>query len=99
MSDDPWAIKLREQNLDRLFGKGVFERVVCLGCGDDKDEALERYRDSNFVWVEDKAENADLGAKMGLDSYLINHIYNENHTLNDNVTRVDNWKHLYDYIA
>lgn len=99
MSDDPWAIKLREQNLDRLFGEGVFERVVCLGCGDDKDEALERYRDSDFMWVEDKPENAELGAEMGLNSFLLNHTYNEKYDLNKNVTRVNNWRELYDYVG
>ena len=99
MSDDQWAIKLREKNLDRIFGEGVFERVVCLPCGEDKDEALERYRDSNFIWIEDKTENAELGAKMGLNTFLINHIYNEGHDISDGVTRVNNWKDLYDYIG
>ena len=93
------AIKLREKNLDRIFGEGVFERVVCLPCGEDKDEALERYRDSNFIWIEDKTENAELGAKMGLNTFLINHIYNEGHDISDGVTRVNNWKDLYDYIG
>ena len=99
MSDDPWAIKLREQNLDRIFGEGVFERVVCLPCGEDKDEALKRYEDSNFIWVEDKTENAELGAKMGLNTFLIDHIYNKGHDTSDGVTRVSNWKEIYEYIG
>ena len=99
MSNDPWAKKLREQNLDRLFGEGVFERVVCLGCGDDKDEALERYRDSDFMWIEDKPANANLGAKMGLNSFLLDHIYNRNDDLEKGVTRVNNWKEIYEYVA
>ena len=99
MGTDPWAIKLREENLARVFGEGVFERVVCLGCGEDKDKALERYRDSDFIWIEDKAENAELGAKMGLNSFLLSHTYYENYNLNDDVTRVNNWKEIYDHIA
>jgi hypothetical protein len=99
MSNDPWAYKLREQNLNRIFGEGVFERLVCLDCGADKDEALERYRDSDFVWVEDKPENAELGAKMGLNSFLLTHDYNRNHELKDGVIRVNNWKELYEYIG
>ena len=99
MSDDPWAIKLREQNLTRIFGEGVFERVVCLPCGADKDEALERYRDSDFIWIEDKLENANLGAEMGLNSFLLDHIYNRDNTLNENVTRVENWKEIYLHVA
>jgi len=97
MSDDPWAIKLREENLDRIFGKGVFERVVCLPCGEDKDEALKRYEDSDFIWVEDKAENAELGVKMGLNTFLIDHIYNQGDF--NEVTRVNNWKEIYEYIG
>ena len=99
MSDYPWAIKLREQNLDRIFGEGVFERVVCLGCGDDKDEALERYRDSDFMWIEDKTENANLGAEMGLNSFLIEHPYNINNKTHEEVNRVRNWKEIYEYVG
>lgn len=99
MSNDPWAKKLREQNLDRLFGEGVFERVVCLGCGDDKDEALERYRDSDFIWIEDKPANANLGAKMGLNSFLLRHVYNENSVLEEGVKPVNTWKEIYEYVA
>ena len=99
MSDNPYAIKLREQNLETLFGKGVFERLVCLPCGADKKEELERYRDSDFVWVEDKAENANLGADMGLNTYLIDHPYNSSSELHDEVKRVNNWKEIYEYVA
>jgi uncharacterized HAD superfamily protein len=99
MSDDPWAIKLREENLNRIFGDGVFERLVCLGCGDDKDEALERYRDSDFIWVEDKPENADLGSRMGMSSFLIEHPYNKDVVVDENVTRVSNWKEIYEHVG
>jgi hypothetical protein len=99
MSDDRYAIKLREQNLDRIFGKGIFERIVCLPCGEDKDEALERYRDSDFIWVEDKTENANLGAEMGLNSFLIEHLYNVNDETHEEVTRVKNWKEIYEYVG
>ena len=47
------AQKLRKQNLDKLFGKGVFTEVTCLGTGADKDEALAKYKDSGLWWVED----------------------------------------------
>ena len=72
---------------------------MCLPCGGNKKETLERYRDSDFVWVEDKLENANLGAKMGLRTFLINHPYNEIGVLHDNVIRVNNWKEIYDHIA
>jgi len=96
---DPYAIKLREQNLNRVFGETVFERIHCLPCGADKTEALERYRDSDFVWVEDKLENANIGAEMGLRSFLIDHPYNRTGVPHYDVTRVDNWEEIYNHIA
>lgn len=99
MSDDTWACRLRDDNLKRVFGDTAFERCVYLECGADKNEALERYRDSDFVWVEDKAENANLGSEMGLNTFLIEHPYNVDSELNSEVKRVANWKEIYDYIA
>lgn len=98
----PFVIKLREQNLTRLFGEGVFEEMTYLKCGESKEHALERYRGSDFVWVEDRLENANIGAQMGLRSFLINHPYNENPAregIHPDVIRVNNWKAIYDYIA
>jgi hypothetical protein len=96
---DPYAVKLREHNLNRVFGETVFERIHCLPCGADKTEALKRYEGSGFVWVEDKLENANLGAQMGLRSFLINHPYNEMGVVHDDVTRVNNWKEICEHIA
>lgn len=96
LSEDPYAVKLREENLARVFGEGVFERIVCLDCGADKDEALERYRDSHFMWVEDKKANADLGVEMGLQSYLLAHPYNADYT--GRAMRVSNWKEIYEIV-
>ena len=53
LSLDPSAGKLREMNLNKLFGPTAFERVVCLDTGADKHEALAEYRDSGCWWVED----------------------------------------------
>ena len=89
----------REENLKREFGETVFERIECLDCGADKTEALKRYEDSEFIWVEDKPENAEVGAKLGLKSFLLNQPYNKYYNVNDNVTRVKNWKDLYEWIC
>src|SRR6056300_486863 len=40
LSLDTSAYKLRKMNLEKLFGKTAFEKVVCLPTGADKDEAL-----------------------------------------------------------
>ena len=95
LSLDPHAAKLREQNLAKLFGETAFEKVVCLDTGADKDEALEPYRDSNFVWIEDKVENAEVGDKLGLDSILIEHAYNMD---NKDFPLMKNWKEVYNYL-
>ena len=94
-----YAVQLREQNLKRVFGETVFERIHCLPCGGDKREALERYRGSGWCWVEDKSENANLGAQLGLQSFLIDHPYNWDKPLDPGVQRVEGWKEIYDAIT
>lgn len=95
LSLDPHAARLREENLKKLFGETAFAKVVCLDTGADKDEALEPYRDSGFVWIEDKEENAEVGAKVGLDSILIEHGYNMD---NKDFPLMKNWKDVYEYL-
>ena len=45
LSSDKYAQRLRYQNLDLLFGRELWDEVICLPCGADKDDALEPYRD------------------------------------------------------
>ena len=98
LSTDYYAGKLREQNLERLFGKDVFERVVCLDCGADKDDGLLPYKDSGCIWVEDKPPNAECGLDMGLRSILIEHDFNKDYE-NNNLVKVKNWKEIYESIV
>ena len=98
LSTDVYAGKLRKKNLEALFGKKVFEEVICLECGGDKDEALLPYKDTGCIWVEDKPENALLGSQLGLNSILIEHEHNENFN-NDNVQKVTRWKEIYNLIV
>lgn len=95
LSDNPNAQKLRIMNLEKLFGETLFEKYIILGCGDDKDEALEPYRNSGLLWVEDKVENAELGVKLGLDSVMMEHGFNMNHP---SIPCVKNWKEIYEYV-
>ena len=98
LSSDPNAQRLREMNLSKLFGDTVFQKIVCLETGADKDHALYPYRDTNCWWVEDKPENAELGAKLGLNSLLMEHGHNMNH-YHDHVRTVKNWKEVYEIIT
>jgi uncharacterized HAD superfamily protein len=98
LSTDKYAGKLRTKNLEALFGKKVFEEVICLECGGDKDEALLPYKNTGCVWVEDKPENAVLGMSLGLDSFLIEHEHNKNFH-DDDIKKVANWKEIYEYVV
>lgn len=98
LSLDPNAQKLREMNLNKLFGTSAFERVVCLDTGADKDEALQEYDDTGCYWLEDKPENAECGYKYGLKPLLIEHGHNM-HYYHDGITIVKNWKHIYEIIT
>jgi len=96
LSLDPYAGQLRKENLIKHFGD-VFDFVTCLDTGADKDEALAPYKDSGMWWLEDKPENARLGADLGLKSILVRHQHNANFEY-DGVTQVDNWAQIYNTI-
>ena len=95
LTTDEYAQKLRIENIERLFGKTAFTKYIFCDTGADKDEALEPYRDSGYLWVEDKVENAELGLRMGLDSVLISQPWNSNRN-NDHIPIYANWKQLYE---
>lgn len=97
LSLDPFAKKLREENLAKIFGQDVFNDVVCLDTGADKDEALAPYKDTKLYWLEDKPENAQLGADLGLNTILINHEHNAGF-MDKRITNVDNWAQVCDII-
>ena len=94
MSNDEYAQHLRTKNLQELFGPTVFEKYVYLDTGADKDEVLEAYRGTGCVWVEDKPENATAGAKVGLESLVMEHGYNKD----CDFPLMRNWKDIYEYI-
>jgi beta-phosphoglucomutase-like phosphatase (HAD superfamily) len=94
LSNDEYAQHLRTKNLQELFGPTVFEKYVYLDTGADKDEVLEAYRGTGCVWVEDKPENATAGAKVGLESLVMEHGYNKD----CDFPLMRNWKDIYEYI-
>jgi len=98
LSLDPFAAKLREKNIKDLFGETAFEKIVCLDTGADKDEALEEYRDTGCLWVEDKPENAEVGAEMGLRSVLVEHGFTKDYE-HEEITKVKTWRDIYELVA
>lgn len=95
LSLDPYAKKLRVRNLEKLFGSAI-DDVICLDTGADKDEALEPYRDSGLVWIEDKVENAELGVRLGLNSILVEHEHNMDQK---DIPLAKNWKEIYEMVS
>ena len=92
--------KLRQRNLDNVFGKDVFTKLVCLDTGADKDDALEEYKDSGLYWIEDKTMNANLGARLGLKSIIITHKHNSNdNELDSSVQRAGKWTEIVDIVV
>jgi FMN phosphatase YigB (HAD superfamily) len=98
LSLDPSAQKLREMNLDKLFGETAFEKVICLDTGADKHEALDLYKDTGCWWIEDKPENAEVGNERGLKCLLMEHGHNMHHYHND-ITTIKNWKEAFAIIT
>ena len=98
LSLDPNAYKLREMNLNKLFGSTVFERIVCLDTGADKVEALEEYEGTGCYWIEDKPENAVAGYDAGLKCLLVEHGHNMHH-YHKGISTVKNWKEIYSIVT
>lgn len=96
LSLDPYAQELRIQNTKKLFGETAFEKFVFLDTGADKHEALEQYKDTDYLWIEDKIENAELGYDYGLKGILMEHGHNMH---NNTLPIVKNWKEIYDTLV
>jgi len=103
MTDDKYAVKLRVENLERVFGKGIFERIVCLPLGADKTDTLFEYKDSDYYWIEDKVANAMVGLNLGLDPIIVEHLNTANQEAHklilDNIPTAVKWKHIYNHIT
>jgi len=96
LSKNQNAQKLRTKNLKKLFGKTAFEKFIYLDTGADKDEVLRDYEGTDYVWIEDKIENAECGAKFGLDSILMEHGFNMH---NEEFPLMHSWRDIYEYLT
>ena len=96
LSLNPDAQTLRRQNLQELYGD-IFDKIICLDTGSDKDGVLDQYRNSGCWWVEDKPENALAGLERGLKPILVAHDHNRDFG-HDHVPRADSWQQIYDII-
>jgi len=95
LDKDKYAQKLREKNLNHIFGN-VFDFIDCgLDYTIGKEKYLiDRYEGKSFYWIEDSVKNAESGLKAGLISVIMDHDYNKEW----NGIRVKNWKEVYQLI-
>jgi len=98
LSRDENAQKLREMNLNKIYGSTAFERIVCLDTGAHKDEALEEYEGTGCWWIEDKPENALAGWQAGLRPILLEHGHNMDYDHPD-VLICKNWAEIFRQIT
>jgi len=100
MGLDSYAREARKINLERVFGHDVFVdlTVTDIYDPDSKRKTLEQYRNSGLFWIEDKPENAELGAELGLRSILIDHPYNAEYEPRNEITRVSSWADICELI-
>lgn len=94
LSNDANAQKLREMNLQKIYGATVFEKIVCLDTGAHKDDALREYQDTGCWWIEDKPENALAGHRAGLRSILLEHGHNMDYA-HPEITVCKNWADIF----
>jgi hypothetical protein len=96
-TNDTLAQEYRKENLINIFGN-VFDDITILNCGQDKDNELSKWENSDCWWIEDKAENIRAGLKFNLNPILIAH----DHNISDfdvGYCRVQNWKEVYNTIT
>ncbi len=99
LSLDASAYKLRQMNLEKLFGPTAFAKLVCLDTGAPKEAALAEYQDTGLYWIEDKYENAVAGLKFGLKPILIEHGFNMNEPVLEGMVKCLNWKEIYEHVT
>jgi len=88
--------KLRRANIEHHFPK-CFVSVFMLEYGKSKREHLQNFGPA--IWVEDNWGNAKCGVEVGHKTYLINQPHNQKfHEPDSNITRVDDWREIYEYI-
>lgn len=99
VGSDPNVHKLREMNLQKLFGASTITRLVCLDLGASKEDILAEYKGSGYYFIEDKESNAEAGLDVGLKSILMEHGFNMRYQCTRPLPVVKNWKEIYELIV
>lgn len=88
----------RMENIQNLFGKTAFERLILCGSSKNKKDLLKEYNDTNCFWLEDVTENAEYGLAYNMRCILMSHHYNADKVTDPRIKRVKTWKEIYSLI-
>ena len=103
IGSDPLVIESRVENLHRVFGRSMFFDITCLHHSISKEVVLSQYANSGCWWVEDHLDNAALGETLGLQTLLVDQLYNRvgftSTAKHKYLRRVGNWKQIYEAIV
>ncbi len=99
VGDNRYPKILREQNLERVFGIGIFDEVVCLPMKDNKRAHLEQYRGRGYWWIEDHVGHAEIGHELDLRSIIVRREYNSVQADRSFLPKANNWRDIYGLIT
>jgi len=87
--------ELRWKSLQQTFGD-VFVDLHITNLRECKRTFLEQYQSA--IWIEDKPSNAETGLSVGHRTFLMMHNHNSDIPTTVGITRVKDWKEMYDII-
>lgn len=97
LSTNRYSGLLRKFNLEEYFGD-IFQDIVCLDVGADKDEELEKWVGKATYFIEDKFENAMAGKKLGFTPLLLKHDHNWERAEEEGIRVFDDWNQIKEFI-
>lgn len=83
----------RQDNLRNIFGNdGIIDKLTCTDPNEDKLKWLKEYKGTGCFWIEDSPKNAIVGAKLGLQTYLMDQEHNRDFdAAAHGITRIRSW--------
>jgi hypothetical protein len=97
MGECDYMHRLRQINLDTVFGTGVFTNLTLTPLLGSKMLPLSHYAQSGKYWIEDSVKHATLGLELGLTPMLMDHVYNKECDV-VGIKRVNCWDDICDLI-
>ena len=86
-------IQKREKNLLNKIGN-IFADIVYLPLRSSKYEALFKWKNSGYYWIDDHVKNCKIGDKLGLNSFMFRTDFNKNILY----PSIEHWQHFYNII-